>query len=98
MDHRCRSSNSYGPSLRFGPSGCGFRGERTGPLPGQLPQLDWAADTTEANVQGFVGAFWPCSALGSPCGYWNEARDQYQRVPDEEHTLTGWLSVTVVAT
>ena len=49
-------------------------------------------------VQGFWGAFWPCSAAGRPSGNVKEACDQTQRVPDGAQTFTGWLSVTVVAT
>jgi len=49
-------------------------------------------------VQGFCGAFWPWRALGRPWGNVNDACVQTQRVPEEEQTLTGWLSVTTVAT
>jgi hypothetical protein len=50
------------------------------------------------NVHGLVGAFWPETACGKPWGNAKEARDQTQRVPDAEQTLTGWLNVTTVAT
>jgi hypothetical protein len=48
-------------------------------------------------VQGFCGAFGPVRPGGRPWGKIKNACVQTQRVPDEEHTLTGWLSVTTVA-
>ena len=62
------------------------------------PQLCWAAAITGAKIHGFCGAFWPCSAFGRPSGNRNDARDQNQRVPDEEQTFTGWLKVATTAT
>ena len=48
-------------------------------------------------VQGFCGAFWPVRGWGRPWRKIKNARVQTQRVPEEEHTLTGWLSDTTVA-
>jgi len=53
---------------------------------------------SEAKVHGFCGAFWPCNAFGRPLGNLNDAWDQYQRVPDEEHAFTGWLNVITTGT
>jgi hypothetical protein len=61
-------------------------------------QLCWAAVISEVKVHGFCGAFWPCSAFGRPAGNLNDAWDQYQRVPDEEQTFTGWLNVITAGT
>lgn len=61
-------------------------------------QLCAAAVTTEENVQGFCGAASPCRDFGRPTRNLKDARDQNQRVPDEEQTLTGWLSVTSMDT
>lgn len=65
---------------------------------GYVWQLWVAAATTDENVQGFCGAAPPCRDFGRPSGNVKDARDQNQRVPDAEQTLTGWLSVTTVAT
>lgn len=65
----------------------------------QLPLQPWLAEpVTPVKVQGFCGPPSPCSAFGRPFGYLKDARDQNQRVPDEEQTFTGWLSVITVAT
>ena len=65
---------------------------------GQLAQLCWAAEIRLSKTHGLFGPLPPCSALGRPSGNVNEARVQTQRVPDDEHTFTGSLSVTTVAT
>jgi len=57
-----------------------------------------AAVTTSENVQGFCGPPSACRGFGRPFGNLNDARDQNQRVPEAEQTLTGWLNVTTVAT
>jgi hypothetical protein len=49
-------------------------------------------------THGFFGALPPWSAFGRPFGNLKDARDQNQRVPEEEQTFTGWLNVTTVAT
>jgi hypothetical protein len=61
-------------------------------------QLDPAAVTTEEKTQGFCGAAPPWSDFGRPFGNAKDALDQNQRGPAAEQTLTGWLSVTTVAT
>jgi hypothetical protein len=65
---------------------------------GQVLQVCWAAVATFEKIHGFCGALAPCSALGRPFGNLNEARLQNQRVPDDEQTFTGSLSVITVAT
>ena len=65
---------------------------------GYVWQLWVAAATTDENVQGFCGAAAPWSDFGRPFGNAKDALDQNQRVPAGEQTLTGWLSVTTVAT
>ena len=53
---------------------------------------------TVENVQGFCGAASPCRDFGRPFGNLKDARDQNQRIPEPEQTLTGWLNVTTAAT